>query len=492
VPFARFHRVNCMNLGRYELLAPIAAGGMASVWAARLVGPEGFRKIVAIKSMLPELASDVEYRTMFLDEARVASKLRHPNVCETFELGDDGGTLFLAMEWVDGVSLHRILKPKGAPCAIERAVAARIVAGACAGLHAAHEATDDDGSPLALVHRDVSPQNVLITAAGHVKVSDFGVAAARGQRHATQAGQAKGKLAYMAPEQLRQRPIDRRVDVFALGCVLYEITTGRKPFEGESDAEVLRAILERTPPRPSALVPGYPEELERLIARAMAKDPDQRFASAEGLRIALERWLGGQPRVTERDVAALVDARCRHDLDAIRTKIHAASPRDVVAPRKDALRDSRRGNPTRSRVMALGALVIALGFGSAAWSEAHPAATEALRDAKSEPPPVTRTTTASTTAITTAPATRADSAAATVDPAHVLVRIDPPDARVLLDGEPLELDGEGNATVERPAAGELRVGVVKAPGRVDRIFVVESGTASRIEVALSPEPDGLL
>ena len=228
------------TLGRYELLAPIATGGMARVWAARLLGQGGFSKIVALKMILPDLAGDLEFEQMFLDEARIAAKLRHPNVCETFDLGEDKNTLFLAMEWVDGVSLLRLVRTadrdpsQQAPDAYIRrpiapGLAARIVADACAGLHAAHVLVDDDGTPLGVVHRDVSPHNLLVSANGTVKVTDFGVAMAFGKSHATATGQIKGKLSYMSTEQLTGGPIDGRADVFALGCVLYEIATWHRP-----------------------------------------------------------------------------------------------------------------------------------------------------------------------------------------------------------------------------------------------------------------------
>ena len=231
---------------RYDLLAPIGVGGMARVWAARV---RGTTDIVALKMLLPELAENVEFRKMFFDEARIASRVRHPNVCSTFEMGEQSGTLYLAMEWLDGPSLMRVLRPGREDVTeceripIRPRVAARIVADACAGLHAAHELVGEDGRPLGVVHRDVSPHNLLITSEGEVKITDFGVAKALGKSHMTIAGQLKGKLAYMAPEQLVGGTVDRRCDVFALGCVLYEITTGQRPFQGDHDPQVMTAIM---------------------------------------------------------------------------------------------------------------------------------------------------------------------------------------------------------------------------------------------------------
>ncbi len=479
------------------MLAPIAAGGMASVWAARMNGAAGFRKIVAIKTMLPELAEEPEYRAMFLDEARVASKLRHPNVCETFDLGEQGATLFMAMEWVDGTSLHRVLRGAGKSAVpIAPALAARIVAGACAGLHAAHEAVDDDGSPLAVVHRDVSPQNILLSADGHVKVTDFGVAKATGKSHATAAGQAKGKLAYMAPEQLRCLDVDRRADVYSLGCVLYEITTGRKPFDGDTDATVIQAILGGVPARPSDLVKGYPAELERIVARATAKDRRDRFASAEGLRIALERWLATTGTGTsERDVAVLVHERCGDEIARRRAAIHAhaGGALDAELPADDLVSvrkvdpfaathlERRRGGGLFG--LAFGIVVMALAFGSLAWK--RPIEPQVFAHTAPEPvaAPVLAALAAAEPALGGDVEPRSAPAARAAEGSRVTFRVDAPDVRLVVDGEPLE---PGVTTVERPSvADQTKIVLVKAEGRVDRLFVVDSTTPDVLDVQLA-------
>src|SRR3954447_2803248 len=248
------------RLGRYELLVPIARGGMARVWAARLDGQRGFQKLVALKTIPPHLAEEAEFERMFLDEARIASGVHHPNVCEIYELGDENRTLYLAMEWVSGDSLARVLRASGKTMAVEPRVVARVIADACAGLHAAHELTDEDGRALGVVHRDLSPHNILLTADGTAKVADFGVAKALGQLHeATSAGQLKGKIAYMAPEQVTGNQIDRRSDVFSLGCVLYEATTGQRPFRGDGDHQVMHAVLKGEYPAPSSFIRNYPQ-----------------------------------------------------------------------------------------------------------------------------------------------------------------------------------------------------------------------------------------
>jgi len=241
-------------LGRYELLLPIAKGGMASVWAARLRGTRGFQKMVAIKTMLPGLVDDAHFEQMFLDEARLASQVRHPHVIEILDLGEVDHILFLVMEWVDGEPLNIIMKYAATRGGIPLAIAVSITAQVCRGLHAAHELRDQDGTLFGLVHRDVSPQNVLLTYDGVVKLVDFGVAKATSRAsNETEAGQLKGKIAYMSPEQLRGERIDRRTDVFAVGILLYIMTTGTHPFRGMTRARPSSASAMMTPsPHPVA------------------------------------------------------------------------------------------------------------------------------------------------------------------------------------------------------------------------------------------------
>ncbi len=329
-----------MHLGRYEILLGVAQGGMARVWAAKQHGQRGFSKTVAIKTILPALASDPEFETMFLDEARVASGVHHPNVCEIYDLGEENGVLYLAMEWVNGDSLSRILKPgsatPGGPKAAIRLnarVAARVIADASAGMHAAHELCDQDGNRLNVVHRDVSPQNILVSLDGNVKVTDFGVAKALGMSHqATMAGQIKGKAAYMAPEQAAGGRIDRRSDIFAMGIVLYEITTGERPFKGDNQVATLKALMEGHFDPPSALVPGYPRELETIVMRALAMDPMQRFPTADRMRVALEEWLARSgPVVTQTQVGAVVRERLGHVIDERRGRIRQMLQRSGTA-----------------------------------------------------------------------------------------------------------------------------------------------------------------
>ncbi len=289
---------------------PIASGGMAMVWAARLKGTRGFQKIVAVKTMLPNLVEDDQFEKMFLDEASLASKIRHPNAVEIIDLGEQNGVLFLAMEWIDGVPLHHIMKVAKRQGGVPLTVATRIVMQACAGLHAAHELTDARGNLIGLVHRDISPQNILVTFDGVTKVVDFGVAKATALGGGTtRAGQVKGKIGYMAPEQGRGEAIDRRADVFAMGIVLYALTTGQHPFRRESDAATLFAITspdEAVPPR--KVVPTYPATLERVVLRALEKDREKRFASARELLNALDKALPLHTRSSDEEVGSFVTA----------------------------------------------------------------------------------------------------------------------------------------------------------------------------------------
>ena len=314
------------RLGRYELLVPIARGGMARVWAARMNGQRGFQKLVALKTILPHLAEEPEFERMFLDEARIASGVHHPNVCEIYELGEEQRTLYLVMEWVSGDSFARVLRASGKVEAIDPRVVGRVIADACAGLHAAHELTDEDGRALGVVHRDLSPHNILLTADGTAKVADFGVAKALGQLHeATSAGQLKGKIAYMAPEQVTGAGIDRRSDVFSLGCVLYEATTGQRPFRGDGDHQVMHAVLKGEVQPPTSLLRGYPQELERIVMRALSPQPILRYPTAERMRFALEEFLARGQLVTQSNVAQVVRARIGESIDRRKERIRQAS-----------------------------------------------------------------------------------------------------------------------------------------------------------------------
>ncbi len=280
-----------MTLGRYELLLPIAQGGMATVWAARQKGSRGFQKTVAVKTMLPSLSEDPQFEQMFLDEAALAAKIHHPNVAEILDLGEEEDILYIVMEWVDGEALSTITKQaKKLNVTIQHHIALKAVSQACLGLHAAHELKDDEGTSLQLVHRDVSPQNILVTYDGIVKLVDFGVAKAMGRAGGeTTAGQLKGKVPYMSPEQARGGNIDRRTDIFAMGIVLYKMTTGLHPFLGENDLVTMKNIIGRPVPSPRLKHPQFPVELEQVILKCLQKEPEKRYQTMLELHQAIEK-----------------------------------------------------------------------------------------------------------------------------------------------------------------------------------------------------------
>lgn len=282
-------------LGRYELLLPIAKGGMAQVWAARLRGSRGFQKLVAIKTILAGVIDNTRMEQMFLEEAQLASEIHHPNVVGTLELGEEDSTLYLVMEWVDGESLSVVLAKAATSGGVPLPIAVNLIGQACQGLYAAHNLRDESGALVGLVHRDVSPQNVLVSFSGTAKLVDFGIAKATSKASGlTEAGEIKGKFAYMAPEQVRGLAIDARTDLFALGILLYLLTTGKHPFRGDHPAATLQNICaEHGPTPPSAFLPDYPAALEEVVLKALAKDPAQRFATANEMLTALETAMPG-------------------------------------------------------------------------------------------------------------------------------------------------------------------------------------------------------
>lgn len=345
-------------LGRYELLLPIAAGGMAMVWAARVKGTRGFQKIVAVKTMLSKLSEDAQFEQMFLDEAQLASQIRHPNVVEISDLGEQEGVLYLAMEWIDGVPLNQLMKTSKAAGGVPLPIAVRIVMNASAGLHAAHELRDAKGQLIGLVHRDVSPQNILVTYDGVSKVVDFGVAKATAMGGgATVAGQLKGKVSYMAPEQVRGEAIDRRVDIFALGIVLYALTTGKHPFRRESEAATMYTIASDEPVlSPRKFLPDYPASLEAVLLKALAKDAKQRYATASEFQRALDQCLPVAERAnTDEDVGAFMRKLFGNKREESRAALaEALALADKQGPRADKQEPSLTHSQTSTTLSELG------------------------------------------------------------------------------------------------------------------------------------------
>jgi serine/threonine protein kinase len=297
------------HFGKYSVVHRIGVGGMAEVFKCRLSGIGGFSKLVVIKRMRPMLASDPSFLDMFFDEARIAANLCHPNIVQTYEIDLAEGLPYIAMEYVRGPTLslvNRQERRRREPC---RGFVARVLAGICAGLHYAHKAADEQGRALNIIHRDVSPQNVIISMDGMPKLLDFGVAKARGQLSRTQAGLLKGKVKYMAPEQfVIGGPVTSAVDVFAVGICLYEATTLTLPYSGDGELELMRNVATGNYKRPSEVVPGFDPRLEELILWAMAPDPARRCPDAATLQRALEEY-------ADREGVAPIDvARYLHSL----------------------------------------------------------------------------------------------------------------------------------------------------------------------------------
>jgi serine/threonine-protein kinase len=280
-------------IGRYALHGEIASGGMATVHFGRFLGPAGFSRIVAIKRLHPQLAKESEFVSMFLDEVRLAARIQHPNVVPTIDAVEENGELFLVMEYVHGESLSRLIRmARSRGRTIPPPIAATIICGLLHGLHAAHDAKCEEGKPLEIVHRDVSPQNVLVGFDGIARVLDFGIAKAVGRLQTTREGQIKGKMAYLAPEHVRGGPIDRRTDVYGAAVVLWETLTGVRLFDGENDAIVLAKVLAEPVPPLSAFVEDLPPALEAITLKGLDRNPENRFNTARDMALAIQREVG--------------------------------------------------------------------------------------------------------------------------------------------------------------------------------------------------------
>ena len=280
-------------IGRYALYDQIGAGGMATVHFGRLLGPAGFAKTVAIKRLHPHFARDPEFASMFLDEARLAARIHHPNVVATIDVVAKEGELFLVMEFVEGLSLSGLFwEAVRGGSRLPLGIIGAIMTNVLAGLHAAHEAKNERGESLRLIHRDVSPQNVIVGKDGVARVLDFGIAKAIGRSHTTREGRIKGKIAYMAPEQIRAQTLDRRVDVYAASVMLWELVTMRRLYDEEDDAATIYKAVNDVPDKPSTLVPSLSADVDEIIMRGLSKDREVRFSTAREMAIEVSRVFG--------------------------------------------------------------------------------------------------------------------------------------------------------------------------------------------------------
>jgi serine/threonine protein kinase len=375
-----------VRVGRYQVLHPLGMGGMAEVLKARATGPGGFERTVVIKRILRDHSGEEEFLRMFTDEAKIMGMLHHPNVVQVYDFGADAdGSLFLALEYVDGPAVSRILRmlrTAGRPMPV--AVAAYIAREVCRALDYVHNLTGPDGKPLSVIHRDVTPSNIMFTSTGGVKLLDFGVAKYAAARQATKDGTVKGKPAYLAPEQLEGKPFDGRVDVFALGVVLHEMLSLEHLFAGDSDLATMKKILEREIPIPSQTRRDVPPELDRIVMRALERDPVRRTSSAGVMARALDDFILGC-RLRLEDVVTFLRGvdremmRPRHSPWAVPGQAGWPAPAlaDRAATRWDLGLWLRMHNPMgqilaspRWRVGAVVAAMLAT-MGAAAWSFAR-------------------------------------------------------------------------------------------------------------------------
>ena len=503
------------RLGRYRLIAEIGHGGMAEVYLALLEGELGFNKLLVLKQIRPELAEDPEMMAMFLDEARLSARLHHPNVVETHEVAQESGHTFMAMEYLEGQSLHRILHRLRRHGGLPPAMHLQILADMLAGLHHAHELSDWDETPLGVVHRDVTPQNVFVTYEGTVKVVDFGIAKAKGASAETRVGVVKGKVAYMAPEQARSEPVDRRTDVFAAGVMLWEASTGFRPFRGLADAQILHQLIHGEFPSARAANPALPEALEAIINKAVAPSREERYATAADLRAAIEGYLETMPgRPHPRELGRLVSQHFEEDRAHLRARLdeelranpagRTGVPRLIVAEPvveegtanisaggqtvRHANHNSGTGSSLRGiasspgprpigrhRVVAAVAAVVALA--------AIAAITLALWRSRPviAPEPTALAIAASAPAVVLAPP-----ALAVPKRVALRVRASPSQARIFLDGSPLDGNPFAGVLPADAAPHELRI---EAPRHLARRQTISLEQDSTLEVTLVADPE---
>ncbi len=351
------------RVGRYELLIELASGGMATVFVGRQRGAAGFERLVAIKRMHPHIGAISELADSFLDEARIASQIHHPNVVSVLDVHEDDGERLLVMDYIDGTTLSALVKAaRRSERRLPYPVAVHIVIQSLRGLHAAHELRTITGEPLNVIHRDATPQNILVGADGAVRLTDFGIAKASQRTVATTTGNVKGKFRYMAPEQAMGKALDRRVDVFAMGAVLWELLTGKRFLAGSSDAEIIHNLIMGGFLPPHEVEPSVPPQLSNLTMKALGEDPNDRWSTAELFADVLEGWArDAQETVTSAEVAQLVEELCGDDISkrrkGLREVIAGQRPPVNLAHNKPAAQPTEPGLGSNSALSVAGGLV---------------------------------------------------------------------------------------------------------------------------------------
>jgi len=410
---------------------------MAEIYLARSEGIGQFAKEVVLKRILPQYAKNEDFIEMFLHEARMAARLQHPNVVQVFDIGEADGSYFFTMEYVQGDDVRSLItsaRKRGERIPIDKVIA--IATGAAAGLHHAHEQVDEHGRPLAMVHRDVSPSNLMLSLDGAVKVADFGIAKTAAQVIETRTGVIKGKVSYMSPEQCKSEPLDRRSDVFALGVVLHELLTGQKLFRGDNDYAVIKKIVDEDAPLLSAVAPGpYPENLEQIVARALARDRDARYPSAQALQVDLEALAREQKldtsnvslaKYVRENLPKQVSASTEPDTNTPDTTPRRGPPTkstsvEPIEPRSESavqgeLRDATQSRPRSKSLLLAGAAAVLVAIGGGV--------VVATRGGSEPPPPATVQPTLPGTAGTPPLSVPADAAVAEPPPVVVTPTLD--------------------------------------------------------------------
>jgi serine/threonine protein kinase len=432
------HASGTRTFGRYELIGEVATGGMATVYLGRMRRPMGFSRLVAIKSMHPQYAKDPDFVSMFVDEARLTARVRHPNVVPTLDIVAEGGQLVIVMEYVEGETLGTLFKSvKKAGETMPPAVACALIHDLLLGLHEAHETADEDGTPLAIIHRDVSPQNVIVGLDGLTRVLDFGVAKARRTVHSSLEGEIKGKIPYMPPEQLFGESIDRRVDVYAAGVLLWESLTGERLFDGPTDEALAARIADEAIDAPSKRVPAIPAELDAVVLRALARAPSERFTTA----LAMAERLTQVTRIATRSEVAAWMKRFAHrreipscppEADPVASAVVETLERSSPAPA-----EARRPFPV---LIAVAAVALVLGAAGVGWRAR--AATEQPTQSSAAIAAAIAASTASSVATTTAATTKAATAAA--------ITAVPTDAKVTEESHAVDSTSDDTAPATKP------------------------------------------
>jgi serine/threonine-protein kinase len=501
--------------GKYRLLAELGTGGMGKVYLATLVGPSGFKKLIVLKMLRESIRDDPELCALFLEEARLAARLNHPNIVQTYEVVDDANQHMIVMEYLEGQSLGQIVDRCGPR--FPRALHLRILCEALSGLHSAHELADFDGTPLGIVHRDVSPHNILVTFDGQVKVVDFGIAKATNSNFQTETGVIKGKVRHMAPEQFSRGQVDRRADVFSMGTLLWELAAGEKLWRGLTDAEVMHEVINGKVQSPRTVNPAAPESLERVCMKALSLKREDRYADCMELQAALEsiiRELGEE--ATQKDLARLMVSEFKDVREERRRIVEELSnleklerpqlltegaPRSPSsgtrraaghegqsgAPRVEAESSGPSHAPARQSVRAVWLVMTVLLTGAFAFAVWKGGALAKNGASASTTPASAAATQGTAPSATTEPGPSASTAAATsaIPSADVSVTITvtPPTAQIFLDGQRTRSNPFNARIPARDAAHQVRA---ELPGYMPAFASVSGDRDTDLRLVLVP------